>query len=141
MQQAAEQAVTAAPNIDPTHVLGLDTVDAGAPPDPFGPGASISEINAASGGCLVAGEAFRENVTNQAGTVYRLSSSATCAQRLAGFVGQMVLVTGDGRIYRRIADTEVRQALATADAGTPATATARPDAGTGARSTLLSFGV
>jgi hypothetical protein len=144
MQQAAQQAVTAAPNIDPTRVLGLDTVDAGAPVDPFGPGASISEINAASGGCLVAGEPFRENVTNRAGTVYRLSSSATCAQRLAGFIGQMVLVT-DGRIYRRIPDTEVRQALETADAWTPATATPdagttaataapRPDAGTPARS-------
>jgi len=43
----------------------------------------------------------------------------------------MVLVT-DGRIYRRIPDSEVRQAAATvADAGTAA---ARPDAGTPARS-------
>jgi len=131
-QQTAQQAVTAAPNIDPTRVLGLDErADAGAPADPFGPGASISEINAASGGCLVAGEPFQENVTNRAGTVYRLSSSTTCAQRLAGFVGQMVLVT-DGRIYRRIPESEVRQALATVpDAGTAA---ARPDAGTPARS-------
>ncbi|MFL5291952.1 MAG: hypothetical protein ACJ79U_10590 [Myxococcales bacterium] len=131
-QQAAQQAVTGAPNIDPTRVLGLDErADAGAPADPFGPGASISEINAASGGCLVAGEPFQENVTNRAGTVYRLSSSTSCAQRLAGFVGQMVLVT-DGRIYRRIPDSEVRQAAATVpDAGTAA---ARPDAGTPARS-------
>jgi hypothetical protein len=138
-QQAAQQAVTAAPNIDPTRVLGLDQrADAGAPADPFGPGASISEINAASGGCLVAGEPFQENVTNLSGTVYRLSSSTTCAQRLAGFVGQMVLVT-DGRIYRRIPDSETQQALATGpDAGTAArdagAATARPDAGTPARS-------
>jgi len=133
MQKAAQE-VVAAPNIDPTRVLGLDQrADAGAPPDPFGPGASISEINAASGGCLVAGEAFQENVTNRAGTVYRLSSSATCAQRLAGFVGQMVLVT-DGRIYRRIPESEVRQAIApggAADAGTTGRAA---DAGAPARS-------
>jgi len=133
MQKAAQD-VIAAPNIDPTRVLGLDrVVDAGPPPDPFGPGASISEINAASGGCLVAGEQFQENVTNRVGTVYRLSGSATCSQRLAGFVGQAVLVT-DGKIYRRVPDAEVRPpptpdaGTAVADAGTPAR-----DAGTGTR--------
>jgi len=131
-QQAAQQAVTAAPNIDPTRVLGLDErADAGAPADPFGPGASISEINAASGGCLVPGERFEEGVTNRAGTIYRLSSSTTCAQRLAGFVGQAVLVT-DGRIYRRMPESELPAPRATGtDAGTAA---ARPDAGTPARS-------
>ncbi|TMB33478.1 MAG: hypothetical protein E6J61_05675 [Deltaproteobacteria bacterium] len=133
MQKTAQD-VVAAPNIDPSRVLGLDQVDAGAPPDPFGPGASLSEINAASGGCLVPGEPFRENVTNRSGTVYRLSSAAACTQRLAGFVGQMVLVT-DGRIYRRMPDSEARQVSGPdagappADAGTPA-----PDAGTQARS-------
>ena len=134
MQKAAQEIVTG-PNIDPSRVLGLGEVDAGAPPDPFGPGASISEINAASGGCLVPGEPFRENVTNRAGTVYRLSSSAACTQRLTGFIGQMVLVT-DGRIYRRVAESEGRQVsvladggVVPADAGTPAR-----DAGTPGRS-------
>jgi len=127
MQKAAQD-VVAAPNIDPTRVLGLDrVVDAGAPPDPFGPGASISEINAASGGCLVAGEQFTENVTNRAGIVYRLSNSAVCSQRLSGFVGQAVLVT-DGKIYRRVPEAEVRPPSAP-DAGAPAA----PDAGTAAR--------
>ena len=126
MQKTAQDLV-AAPNIDPTRVLGLDrVVDAGVPPDPFGAGASISEINAASGGCLVAGEQFHENVTNVVGTVYRLSSSAVCTQRLAGFAGQMVLVT-NGKIYRRVPESEAQQASAP-DAGTGA-----PDAGTAAR--------
>jgi hypothetical protein len=125
MQKTAQE-IVAAPNIDPTRVLGLGQVDAGAPPDPFGPGASISEINASSGGCLVPGEPFRENVTDRAGIVYRLSTSAACTNRLAGFVGQMVLVT-DGRIYRRVSESEARQ-VAAADAGQ-----ATADAGTAAR--------
>src|SRR5947209_8850910 len=132
MQKAAQD-VAAAPNIDPSRVLGLDRVDAGAAPDPFGPGASISEINAASGGCLVPGEQFQENVTNRAGIVYRLSSTAACTQRLTGFVGQMVLVT-DGRIYRRVPESEARQA-SVPDAGAPAADAGAParDAGTQAR--------
>jgi hypothetical protein len=134
MQKAAQEVVSA-PNIDPTRVLGLNQVDAGAPPDPFGPGASISEINAASGGCLMAGEAFRENVTNRSGVVYRLSSSSACTQRLAGFVGQIVLVT-DGRIYRRVPESEARQ-VSGPDAGAPpadaGTATPARDAGTPGR--------
>jgi hypothetical protein len=132
MQQTAQE-IVAAPNIDPTRVLGLGQVDAGAPPDPFGPGASISEINAGSGGCLVPGEPFRENVTNRAGIVYRLSASAACTNRLAGFVGQMVLVT-DGRIYRRVPESEARQ-VAAPDAGQPdaGAATTARDAGTPGR--------
>jgi hypothetical protein len=133
MQKAAQEIVRT-PNIDPTRVLGLDQVDAGVPPDPFGPGASISEINAASGGCLVPGEPFRENVTNRAGIVYRLSSSAPCTQRLAGFVGQIVLVT-DGRIYRRVPESEGQKA-APPDAGSPRADAGSPgrDAGPGGRS-------
>jgi len=139
MQKTAQDLV-AAPSIDPSRVLALDrVVDAGAPPDPFGPGASISEINAASGGCLVAGEQFHENVTNVGGTVYRLANSAVCAQRLAGFAGQMVLVT-DGKIYRRVTEYEARATppaagAAAADAGTPAR-----DAGSPARAAAPAAG-
>jgi hypothetical protein len=60
--------------------------------------------------------------------VYRLSTAATCAQRLAGFAGQLVLVT-DGKIYRRVPEAEVPQPTAAADAG----AAAAVDAGTAAR--------
>jgi len=139
--QKAAQDVVAAPNIDPTRVLGLDrVVDAGAPPDPFGPGASISEINAASGGCLVPGEPFQENVTNRAGIVYRLSTSAACTQRLSGFIGQAVLVT-DGKIYRRVPDAELKPPPVP-DAGTAAAdaGTATRDAGTGARAAAAPAG-
>jgi len=130
LQTAVQPPVNAAPNIDPVKILGLDRpVDAGVPPDPFGPGASITEINAASGGCLVPGEPFHENDTNRTGTIYRLSNVAACVQRLPGFVGQVVLVS-DGRIYRRAAEAEAVIAVVdggtrSQDGGTPA----RPDAG------------
>jgi hypothetical protein len=107
-QRAARDRVTAAaaapvkmPNIDPVKVLAASAPDAGTPPDAYGPGASITELNSATGGCLVADEPFTETGTGKSGTVYRLSSAPLCAQSLPGFVGQAVLVT-DGRLYRRM---------------------------------------
>ena len=79
--------------------------DAGPPADPFGPGSSVAEINTATGGCLVDGEQFTENGTNQAGTIYRLAPAPRCADRLPGYGGQAILVVG-GRVYRRIADPQ-----------------------------------
>ena len=66
--------------------------------------------------------------------MYRLSGSAACTQRLAGFIGQMVLVT-DGRIYRRIPESEARQVQVTADGGVAAADAGTParDAGTAGR--------
>jgi hypothetical protein len=111
--RAARDRVTAAaakpvkmPNIDPDKILAASAAragaaDAGPPSDAYGPGASITEINSATGGCLVAEEPFQETGTGKSGTVYRLSSAPLCAQSLPGFVGQAVLVS-DGRLYRRL---------------------------------------
>jgi hypothetical protein len=111
--RAARDRVTAAaaapirmPNIDPAKVLaasaGTGPADAGTPSDAYGPGASIAELNSATGGCLVADEPFTETGTGKSGTVYRLSSAPLCAKALPSFEGQAVLVT-EGRIYRRLA--------------------------------------
>ena len=139
MRKAAEQVISAPSTIDPSAVLARPDAGTGAVQDPYGPGASIAEINLSSGGCLVAGEPFRETGTNRAGTVYRLSQSPVCAQKLPGFVGQLVMVA-EGRIYRRVLETQVPQpardggvpSAGAADAG-PARATqaraAPPDAG------------
>jgi hypothetical protein len=104
LQQAAAEVVATPSTIDPTHVLGR--ADAGPPQDPFGPGALISDINKDSGGCLVAAEQFRENVTNKSGTLYRLSANAACKDKLPGFVGQVVMVS-EGKVYRRVSEAEV----------------------------------
>ena len=104
-QKAATQIGKTGSNIDPSTILAAGR-DAGPPQDLYGPGASISEINGSSGGCLVAGEPFHENVTNVAGTVYHLSSSSACTDRLAGFVGQATLVV-DGKVYRRLPESTI----------------------------------
>ena len=64
----------------------------------------------------MAGEPFHETGTNRAGTLYRLSPSPACAQKLPGFVGQAVMVA-EGKIYRRILETQVPHPAR--DAGTP----------------------
>lgn len=104
---AAQAAARAIPKIDVDGILA-----ANAPPDaglevnvvdPYGSGASVAEINVATGGCLAGGDQpFTEQGTNKAGTLYRLSTGSICADKLPGFVGQVVMVTPDGRIYRRI---------------------------------------
>jgi hypothetical protein len=91
--------------IDPSAILASGR-DARPPQDPYGAGASIADMSAASGGCLVASEQFHENGTNMKGTIYRMSSSPACAEKLAGFVGQAALVV-DGKLYRRVAESEV----------------------------------
>jgi hypothetical protein len=112
-QAAAAEVAATRSNIDPTRVL--EHPDAGPEQDPFGPGASIAEINRDTGGCLVSGEEFKENGTNRAGKVYRLVSNSACKQKLPGFVGQIVMVT-DGKIYRRISESEVPHPAARAGA-------------------------
>jgi len=135
LSKAAAEVVATRSNIDPTRVL--QQPDAGPPQDPYGPAASIAQINGESGGCLVAGESFREGVTNRTGTVYRLAPNPVCKDKLPGFVGQAVMVS-EGKIYRRIPESEVphpaRPAGGAPDAGVaarPAAArqAAAPDAG------------
>ena len=125
MQQAAAEVSRTQSTIDPSRVL--ERPDAGPPQDPFGPGASVAEINKESGACLVAGEPFRENVTNKSGTLYRLSGNPACKDKLPGLVGQVVMVS-DGKVYRRVSESEVpRPANAgAADGGVSAARDGRP---------------
>jgi len=110
-------------NIDPSQILAAGQADAGpGVQDPYGPGASIAELNSQTGGCLVDNEPFHEQGTNASGTVYRLAPSEACKGKLPGMVGQAVLVSG-GKIYRRVADPRPPQAApapAAPDAGPPA---------------------
>lgn len=99
---AAAAAVPTSSNIDPQQVLAASTPPAAAQ-DPYGPGATIAELNAQTGGCLVDNEPFTENGTGVSGTVYRVAATETCRGKVPGMVGQMVLVSG-GKIYRRTAD-------------------------------------
>ncbi|MGZ6126450.1 MAG: hypothetical protein ACXWLR_15885 [Myxococcales bacterium] len=116
---AASAARSAAPtvNIDPSMILATAEPDAGPPLDPFGPGASVAELNKQSGGCLVDNEPFNEQGTGVGGTVYRVAPSDTCRSKLPGLVGQVVLVV-NGKIYRRTADPRPPPAPV-ADAGAP----------------------
>ncbi|HEX9575584.1 MAG TPA: hypothetical protein VF994_15930 [Myxococcales bacterium] len=104
LRKAAAEVVSAPSNIDPARVL--EEPDAGPPQDPYGPAASVAQINKDSGGCLVAGEPFHEGVTNRTGNLYRLAPNPVCKDKLPGFVGQAVMVS-DGKIYRRILDSQV----------------------------------
>ena len=106
---AARSLASAQVNIDPSKVLGAGEADAGPPVDPFGPGASMADLNAHSGGCLVDSEPFTEQGTGVAGTVYRVAPSDTCKGKLPGLSGQIVLVV-NGKIYRRTADPRAASA-------------------------------
>jgi hypothetical protein len=109
MAAAAAQSVASAQvNIDPSKVLAGEP-DAGPPVDPFGPGASVADLNAHSGGCLVDSEPFTEQGTGVAGTVYRVAPSDTCKGKMPGLSGQIVLVV-NGKIYRRTADPRAASA-------------------------------
>lgn len=125
---AAATAPAARVSVDPEQVLAAGVEDAGtAEQDPFGPGASIAELNTQTGGCLVDNEPFNEQGTGKTGTVYRVAPSEGCKSRLPGFAGQAILVA-DGKIYRRIPDPrppEPPRPAAAPDAGAPAAA-ARP---------------
>jgi hypothetical protein len=128
-QAAAADVAASRSTIDPSRVL--EQRDGGVEQDPFGPGASIAEINRESGGCLVAGEEFKENGTNRSGKVYRLASNSACKQKLPGFVGQFVMVT-DGKIYRRMSESEVphsSRSAGAADAGIASPSRDRGDGG------------
>ena len=116
-----------APNIDPTQVLAASAEDAGAAKDPYAVGTPIAEVNTATGGCLVDAERFHEQGTGVTGTTYRMSKSPACAEKLPGFIGQLVLVA-DGRIYRRVPDPgpPALAAAAPPDAGPAAPARPRP---------------
>ena len=126
LRKAAAEVVSAPSNIDPTRVLGQP--DAGPPQDPFGPSASVAQINKDTGGCLVAGEPFHEGGTNRTGTIYRLAPNPVCRDRLPGFVGQAVMVS-DGKVYRRILDSQVPR---------PAPAAGAPDGGVAGRASTTS---
>jgi hypothetical protein len=123
---AAQSAASAVVNIDPSQVLAAMARDAGPGQDPFGPGASVADLNAQSGGCLQDNEPFNEQGTGVSGTVYRVAPSDACRNKVPGLVGQIVLVV-NGKIYRRTADPRPPGSAppATVDAGPPATA-ARP---------------
>ena len=133
---ATAQAAAVAPpaQIDPRQILAQNTPDAGPVQDPYGPGASVAEINTGTGGCLSGYEPFNENGTGVSGIVYRLVPGAGCAGKLPGYAGQAVLVV-NGRIYRRIADPNPSALAppplaAPVDAGPPpqSQAPARPSA-------------
>lgn len=125
MAAAAEASASKAMgSIDTARIVAANQppppVDAGPPPDPYGPGALVATINNATGGCLADGEPFQERGTKVTGTIYRLAPDYSCQSRLPGFAGQAVLVV-DGKIYRRIRDPNPPGAAtqATADAGPP----------------------
>ncbi len=102
--QAAQTAIqTPAVSIDTEKIIAAGTPDAGPPPDTFGAGALVSDINASTGGCLTDYEPFTEQQTGVTGTIYRVAPSSGCAAKLPGYVGQAVLVV-NGRVYRRILD-------------------------------------
>jgi hypothetical protein len=116
----AAQATASAPppNIDVERVLAQSASDAGAPADPLGPGASISDLSSSSGGCVQENEPFQETGGgSQRGSIYRLVKSDACSQKLPGLVGQMLLVQ-NGRIYRRMPD-QPPPAPPAPDAGKP----------------------
>jgi hypothetical protein len=125
---AAATAPAARVSIDPREVLAANAEDAGTTEqDPYGPGASLAELNTQTGGCLVDNEPFNEQGTGKTGTVYRLAPSEGCRNKLPGMAGQAVLVS-EGKIYRRIPDPrppEPPRPAAAPDAGAPAAA-ARP---------------
>ena len=100
---AAQSLATVQVNLDPSKMLAASEPDAGQPLDPFGPGASVADLNKQNGGCLVDNEPFKEQGTGVAGTVYRVAPSDVCRGKLPGLSGQIVLVV-DGKIYRRTAD-------------------------------------
>jgi hypothetical protein len=101
---AAQSATASVGRIDPQQILAANAeADAGHVQDPFGPGASVAELNKQSGGCLTDSEPFTEQGTGVAGTVYRMSPTDSCKGKLPGLVGQIVLVV-NGKIYRRLAD-------------------------------------
>ncbi len=106
---AAAAAVPTSSNIDPQQVLAANTPPA-AVQDPYGPGATIADLNAQTGGCLVDSEPFTENGTGVSGTVYRVAATETCRSKVPGMVGQMVLVSG-GKIYRRAPDVRPLEPL------------------------------
>jgi hypothetical protein len=90
--------------INPSKILAANEPDAGQQvQDPFGPGASVADLNASHGGCLQDNEPFNEQGTGVSGTVYRVAPSDSCRSKLPGLSGQIVLVVG-GKIYRRMAD-------------------------------------
>jgi hypothetical protein len=63
--------------------------------------------------------------------VYRLASNSACKQKLPGFVGQFVMVT-DGKIYRRMSESEVphsSRSAGAADAGIASPSRDRGDGG------------
>jgi hypothetical protein len=126
---AAASARSGSPNIDVAKILAASATveDAGTPPDPYAAGSSVAEINTATGGCLADAEQFTEQVTGVTGTVYRLAKAPACAEKLPGFVGQVVLVK-DGRIYRRMPDPGPLTPPSPPDAGAPAPAPTPPAA-------------
>jgi hypothetical protein len=127
LRKAAAEVVARPSNIDPSRVL--EQPDAGPPQDPYGPAASVAQINKDTGGCLVAGEAFHEGGTNRTGMLYRLAPNPVCRDRLPGFVGQAVMVS-EGKIYRRILDSQVPHP--------PSPAAGAPDGGAPGRAATTS---
>jgi hypothetical protein len=115
---AAASASKGGPQIDPVKVLAESAPNPGPMRDPYGPGASVAEINTATGGCLVPNEPFREQGTGTQGTVYRLARSPGCIERLPGFDGQALLVMND-KVYRRMVDFPPGAQAAVPDAGAP----------------------
>jgi hypothetical protein len=97
-------------NLPPRQPDEPEAVDAGtdagpAAADPYGPGASVAEINKASGGCLVPDRPFLEGKLT--GSSYKLAGTDACKDKLPGFAGQIVLAV-DGRVYKRLPATDLK---------------------------------
>jgi len=126
---AAAQAPVPVSNIDTSKLFPSLEPDAGtgSQGDAFGPGASLAEMTAVSGGCMAANEPFTEQGTGVTGTVYRLVPADACKSKLPGLVGQIVLIV-NGKVYRRVADPRPPPAAAPAAAsgGTQTAAKAAP---------------
>ena len=104
-ETSAAKAPVPVTNIDTSKLFAAMEADAGTASqgDAFGPGASLAELTAVSGGCMAANEPFTEQGTGVTGTVYRLVPADACKSKLPGLIGQIVLVV-NGKVYRRIAD-------------------------------------
>jgi hypothetical protein len=124
-------------NFDTSKMFAALEADAGTQGgDPFGPGASLAELTASSGGCLAPNEPFTEQGTGVTGTVYRAVASDACKTKLPGLSGQIVLVVNN-KVYRRMDDPRPPPAApapgAQAKAAPPAAKPAAKPADTGSQ--------
>src|SRR5256886_13905003 len=64
---AAQSLATVQVNLDPSKMLAASEPDAGQPLDPFGPGASVADLNKQNGGGRLENEPVQEEGTGGGG--------------------------------------------------------------------------